>query len=900
MRTAREYKEKEIYERLEPYIGAWFRKKYHHFTPPQRYAIIEIVNRNNILICAPTGSGKTFACFLGIINNLCKLSRANKLEDRIYCLYISPLKALGNDIRRNLEEPLDEIAKLAKELAGVDTGIRVAVRTGDTTQKERQNMLRKPPHILITTPESAAIILNAPKFKLHLKKLDYVIVDEIHEVADSKRGAHLSITLERLQNFCDSEFTRIGMSATISPLEEVAKFLVGYSQSKEEGRGLEQRDCLIADVSFAKDLEVSVIAPVNFIYSGKPDVTEHDTDITAALYEKVRELVEKRESTLIFTNTRSGAERVSYKLAKMVSEVDKCKIGTHHGSLSRDTRFTVEEGLKEGKMKAVACSSSLELGIDIGALDLCILIGSPKSTTRLIQRAGRSGHRLEKIAKGCLIVTDMDDLVECAVLARRAKEKKLDKVRVVGCALDVLAQHLVGMSLEQKWNVEDAYNLIRRAYPYRDLKHEQLVAVLRYLSGVHSELENRKVYPKIWYDEAQGVFGRKRSTRGIYMTHVGTIPSESSVQVFLRAPKPKEWIGEIDEPFLEKLEPGDTFVLGGKTYKFVSVRGMRAYVDSFEGMPTIPAWIGEMLPLEYDSAIEIGKFREEIEKKMEDGKEKKREIVDWLKKEYRLEETAAENVFLYFEAQKRYAGVIPNHRRIIIEHYCDDLGRQNIAFHALYGRRTLDALSRAYAYAMSIAHKTNVSITINDNGFILKLPHKNVDVESVAALARSDNIDELLRKSVRKTELFKRRFRHCAVRGLMVLKQYKGYEMSVGKQQRSSASILNVAKKIEDFPIVEETFREILEEVFDIEHAKEVLRGIESGAIEIRTIKTPFPSPFIHNLVALQASDVVLMESRRELLHELHRRVMEYIEGKSISCDISSNKLFSKKCNSWA
>jgi ATP-dependent Lhr-like helicase len=532
--------------------------------------------------------------------------------------------------------------------------------------------------------------------------------------------------------------------------------------------------------------------------------------------------------------------------------------------------------LKEGKMKAVACSSSLELGIDIGALDLCVLIGSPKSTTRLIQRVGRSGHRLEKRAKGYLVVTDMDDLVECAVLARRAKDKKLDKVRVVGCALDVLAQHLVGMSLEQKWNVVDAYNLIRRAYPYRDLKPDQLVSVLRYLSGVHSELEDRKVYAKIWYDEEEGVFGRKRSTRGIYMTHVGTIPSESSVQVFLRAPKPKEWIGEIDEPFLEKLAPGDTFVLGGKTYKFVSVRGMRAYVDPFDGMPTIPAWIGEMLPLEYDSAIEIGKFREEIEKKIEERSE---EIVDWLKKEYQLEETAAENVFVYFEEQKRYAGVIPNHRRIVIEDYSDDMGRQNIVFHALYGRRTLDALSRAYAYAISIAYKTNVSITINDNGFILKLPHKNVDVKSVVGLVKSDNIEEMLRKSVWKTELFKRRFRHCAVRGLMVLKQYKGYEIGVGKQQRSSASILGMAKKIENFPIVEEAFREILEEVFDIEHAKEVLRGVESGAIEIRTIKTPVPSPFIHNLVALQASDVVLMESRRELLQELHRRVMEYIEG---------------------
>ncbi len=556
---------------------------------------------------------------------------------------------------------------------------------------------------------------------------------------------------------------------------------------------------------------------------------------------------------------------------------DRDRIGAHHGSLSRDTRFAVEEGLKEGKMKAVACSSSLELGMDIGALDLCILIGSPKSTTRLIQRVGRSGHKLDKIARGCLVVTDMDDLVECAVLARCAREKKLDRVQVIGPALDVLAQQLVGMALEQRWDVEEAYRVIRRAYPYRSLKKEQFISVLRYLAGEYSELESRKVYSKIWYDEEEGVFGRKRSTRGIYMTHVGTIPSESSVQVFQREPRKK--IGEIDEPFLEKLEKGDTFVLGGRTYKFVSVRGMRVYVDPFEGMPTIPAWIGEMLPLEYDSAIEVGKFRAEMERKMGggDGESASERVVEWLERDYHLDRNAAESIYSYFDAQKRYAGVIPNHRRILIEVYYDELERQNIVFHALYGRRTLDALSRAYAYAISRRYKTNVSVTINDNGFILKLPHKRVDVSAIAGMVRSDTLDEVLKMSVSRTELFKRRFRHCAVRGLMVLKQYKGYEIGVGKQQRSATSVLNVAKKIEGFPIVEETYREILEEVFDIRHAKEVVEGIEAGRIEVVAVETPFPSPFAHNLVALQASDVVLMESRRELLLELHRRVMEYI-----------------------
>ncbi|WP_456486664.1 ATP-dependent helicase [Candidatus Alkanophaga liquidiphilum] len=858
--------DEEIYGILRPYVARWFCSTFRRFTPPQRYAIPQIMKKRNILISAPTGTGKTLACFLGILNYLCELSERNELKDHVYCLYISPLKALGNDIKRNLEKPLEEIKKLAAE-ESIVLDIRVAVRTGDTTQSERQSMLRRPPHILITTPETAAIILNAPKFVEHLKKLEFVVVDEIHELADCKRGAHLSITLERLQSICEREFVRVGMSATISPLEEVARFLMGLDAERKP------RKCLVADVSYAKRLEIRVIAPEDI--RDDFDVEFVPTE-TVTLYKSIKELVQRHHSTLIFTNTRSGAERVSYKLSEMFEAES---IGTHHSSLSREVRLSVEERLKSGEMKAVACSSSLELGIDIGALDACILVGSPKSTTRLIQRVGRSGHQLTAAAEGYLLVTDLDDLVECIVLAKRAIERKLDRIRVVGCALDVLAQHIVGMSLEKKWQVDEAFALVRRAYPYRNLTREQFISVLRYLSGKYSELESVRVYPKIWFDEEEGVFGRRGAVRGIYMTHVGTIPSETSIQVFQKSPR--RWIGEIDEPFLEKLERGDVFVLGGKTYRFLSAKGMRAFVEPSDGPPTIPSWIGEILPLEYDSAVEIGRFREEIERQMDELS--RDEVVGWLTQEYNLERHAAENIYQYFLEQKQYAGVVPTHRKIVIETFYDDLGRQNIVFHAVFGRRTIDALSRAYAYAVSRRFNTNVAITLNDNGFVLRLP-KNIPVEEIPKLVTSDNIEMLLRRSIKKTELFKRRFRHCAVRALMILKQYKGYDISIGKQQRNSSAVLSVVEKIEGFPIVEETFREILEEVMDIEHAKEVLKGIESGEIAIKFVKgLPFPSPFSHALIALQASDIVLMESRRELLRELHRKVLEYIEGKAYS-----------------
>ena len=350
IRTAHEYDDKEIYGRLEPYIREWFRYTFETFTPPQRFAIIEIMRRRNMLVCAPTGTGKTFACFLGIINYLCKLARDAKLEDRIYCLYISPLRALGNDIYRNLERPLAEITEIAKDMGTEMPSIRVATRTGDTSPREKQRMLHTPPHILITTPETAAIILNAPKFSRHLANLEYVIIDEVHEVADSKRGAHLSLTLERLQH--DKEFVRIGMSATISPIREVAKFLVGYKNEK-------LRSCLVADVSHAKPFKIKVVSPIK-------DLTLMDSaEATASMYRCIKELVDKHSSTLIFTNTRSGAERISYHLSRLYAEGgEDVEIGAHHGSLSRETRVGVEEGLKEGRMKAVACSSSLELGLN--------------------------------------------------------------------------------------------------------------------------------------------------------------------------------------------------------------------------------------------------------------------------------------------------------------------------------------------------------------------------------------------------------------------------------------------------------------------------------------------------------------------------------------------------------
>ncbi len=578
---SKEYSDEDIYKILEEPVKVWFKNKYKSFTPPQRYAIKEIHEGKNVLICSPTGSGKTLSAFLAGINELIKLSINKKLEDKVYILYISPLRALNNDIERNLKEPLKEIYEVAKNLGIELDEIRIAVRTSDTTNYQKQKMLKNPPHILITTPESLAISLNSPKFSKLLENVKYVIVDEIHALTN-KRGVHLSLSLERLNRVAN--FIRIGLSATISPLTEVAKFLVGAN-----------RECYIVDVSYKKEMEIKVISPVDdFIYTPSEELTKR-------LYQLLKKLIEEHKTVLIFTNTRGATERVAFYLKQLGVE----KVETHHSSLSREHRLEVEEKLKRGELKVCICSTSLELGIDIGSIDLVILLGSPKSVARALQRIGRSGHKLHEKSKGIIIPFDRDDLVENVVLAYDAKIGKIDKIKIPKNCLDVLAQHIVGMALEKVWDVEEAYNLVKKAYPYKDLSKEDFIDVLKYLSG---NVEDKKIYSKIWFDGEK--FGKKGGkVRAIYYMNIGTIPDETAVEVY----ENNVFIGEVEEEFAEKLMRGDIFVLGGKTYKFLGGRGNKIRVKQvYNEKPTIPAWFSEQLPLAYDLALDVEKFRGEV------------------------------------------------------------------------------------------------------------------------------------------------------------------------------------------------------------------------------------------------------------------------------------------------
>jgi ATP-dependent Lhr-like helicase len=493
------YSDEAIIKSMHPLVKEWFLHKFKSFAPPQRFAILNVHSRINTLISSPTGSGKTLSAFLAIINELIGLSEHNLLEDKVYCVYISPLKALANDISRNLIEPLTEM----ETFAGKKIGIRVGVRTGDTSSSKKQSMLTKPPHILITTPESFAIMLTSTKFKEKLKDVQWCIVDEIHALANSKRGAHLSLSLERLQSH--SQFTRIGLSATVAPLEEIAKFLVGYDHKTGE-----PRDCKVVDVNFAKQLDLKVLSPVKNLINATYD------EINTETYTLIDQLIQSHKTTLIFTNTRSATERVVHHLkerfpkhymkiedvkeeavtkeARELAEAEgeiggyKSLIGAHHGSLSKEHRLNVEEMLKRGELRVVVSSTSLELGIDIGYIDLVILLGSPKSVARALQRIGRSGHKLHDTAMGRIIVMDRDDLVECSVLLKAALEKKIDKIDIPTNCLDVLAQQVLGIALEEQRPIDDVLRIVRGSYNFHSLDKKRFMEIVSYLGGEYVSL----------------------------------------------------------------------------------------------------------------------------------------------------------------------------------------------------------------------------------------------------------------------------------------------------------------------------------------------------------------------------------------------------------------------------
>ncbi len=857
---SKQRKSSEIRNILHPLIREWFFSKFKDFSPSQKFGVMNVHERKDILISAPTGTGKTLTSFLSILNHLVTLAEKNELEKKVYAIYISPLKALSNDISKNLIEPLQEINELAKKKDIKLQEIRIGLRTGDTTTAERAKMAKNPPHIIITTPESLAIMLTTKKFVEAFEDVEYCIVDEIHSLGN-KRGAYLSLSLERLNDLSKKWPLKIGLSATVEPLEEVAKFLVGID---------EKRKVEIGKVQSSKKLDVKVISPVK-------NLIEHSNPYNAT-YPLMHDLIQEHKTTLIFTNTRAATERIVSQMKDRYPEnYGDHNIAAHHSSLSKEHRFDIEERLRKGGLKVAVCSTSLELGIDIGSIDLVLMLGSPKASSRALQRIGRAGHQLEETAKGRFIVLDRDDLVECSIIQKEMLENKIDKIQFPKNALDVLSQQIYGMAINKNWDLNDLLKSIRKSYCYNQLIRQDFLSVISYLSGEYN-LEKNWVYGKIWYDSETNQIGKRgKLARIIYMTNIGTIPEESFVTVKLAGSGEK--IGVIDESFMGRMKKRDVFVLGGKKYSFEYTRGMNLYVRSeMSRAPTIPSWFSEMLPLSFDSALEIGKFRKLI-KDMFNKNEPKAEILNKIKEQTYVTKEIAEEIYNYFYQQYHFSD-FPDTNTITIEKYIDERdNKKYILVNSMYGRRVNDALSRAVAYIIGKKGQRDLEIGISDRGFYIA--SENLEIESAFKELSPENLEEILKEAIEKTDILTRRFRHCASRSLMILRSYKGNRKSVKKQQMKSHFLIAAVRKIsKEFPILKEAKREVLEDLMDIQNAKKVLEWIKDGKIKLITNYVKIPSPFALNILLQGHLDLMKIEDKQEFLKRMHKVYMNEIENK--------------------
>jgi ATP-dependent Lhr-like helicase len=875
--------DREILDALDPAVREWWVDRFGPptqeggcLTPPQREAIPLVQQGANALVAAPTGSGKTLASFTAILNELFEREQAGGLDNGVYCLYVSPLKSLANDIERNLAEPLDGIADNLEE-RGVETDVRQAIRHGDTTSYERQQMLEEAPHILNTTPETLSILLNSPKFRERLESVEYVVVDEIHSLADSKRGTHLSVSLERLQRLAGG-FTRIGCSATVEPLSDIARFLVGF----EDG---EARDCELVDARFARDYDLELHCP-------RPDLVNASSGaINDAFYDELDDLVSGAESPLVFTNTRSGAERVLENLRER-GVVDEERSACHHGSLSKERRKDVERRLKEGTLDVTTTSTSLELGIDMPHVDLVVQVGSPKSVASLLQRVGRAGHRPGRTVTGRVIALDRDELVECAVMLRQAERGFVDRVHIPERAQDVAAQHVYGMAIEGPLPDSEVKATLRSAYPYRDYGDDEYETLLRYLTADYDGLEDRRVYAKVWRDENDPVDGehhypefdvgerlvgkRGRLARPILLQNVGTIPDSFTVNVYVRGDD--EWVGQLDEDYLDTLESGDVFVLGGDRFAYRYRRGSKVYVDRTSERATVPSWFSERLPLSYDLGREMARFQGELLEKMAAGGPAA--VRRWLR-EFPVDGNAVRALSRMYDDQVAYAGSnsVSTPERIAVEEVKDrDEYRRRYHVRTPFGRRFNDGLSRLLAYRSANEANANVAVSVADNGFTLSMPlNRKVDVAGLLRETDPGDARENLRRALRETDLLKRYFRINATRSLLILKRYKGHEKSASKQQVASEMLLGFAEGLEEFAVIEETYRELIEDKLNLAGLTEILARVQDGDVTVEQTTLTSPSPLSFGLATLSASDVVLADDEDAVLREFHERVREQV-----------------------
>ncbi len=849
-------------EWAHPLVRDWFVRKFGTPTEPQEQGWPHILSGRTTLISAPTGSGKTLAAFLACIDRLVRKALAGDLQDKTEVLYVSPLKALGNDIQKNLEIPLGEILQMAGEQGLLMPEIRTAVRTGDTLIHERRAMLKRPPHILVTTPESLYILLTAERSRAILRDVETVIVDEIHAVADDKRGAHLTLSLERLEALTYRPPVRIGLSATQKPIEEIAHFLTGNNRP----------DPVIVNVGHKRELDLAIEVPASAL--GAVATNEMWDEI----YDRFVELVGQHRSTLLFVNTRRLAERVSHQLAERLGEEN---VAAHHGSLSRKLRLTAEKKLKEGQIKVLVATASLELGIDVGTVDLAIQISSPRAIAVALQRVGRSGHWRGAVPKGRFFATTRDELFECATLVRAIRHGELDRIMIPDSPLDILAQQIVATCAsagstnpeeDTGWKEDDLFDLVTRAYPYRNLSRPTFNSILEMLSeGIAARRGRYGAY--LHWDRVNHKLRARRGSRLAAITSGGAIPETA---LFTVVAEPEGIVvGTLDEDFAVESNAGDIMLLGNTSWRIRRVEGKSGRVlveDAHGAPPSVPFWRGEAPARTEELSSEIGSLRKEISERLPNispvGDWRSRpavaETVAWLKQECGLDDSGAEQAIEYLLQGRVVLGEVPTQNTIIAERFFDEAGGMQLVIHAPFGGRINKAWGLALRKRFCRSFNFELQAAATDNGLNIALAEQHsFPLADVFHFLSAETAQEVLVQAACASPIFGTRWRWDANRSLALLRFQGGKKVPPQIQRMRSDDLLasvfpDVAAcqenipgdiQIPNHPLVDEVMKDVLTEAMDVEGLKNLLRGMDEGRIRCIAVDTPVPSQFSHEIL---------------------------------------------------
>jgi ATP-dependent Lhr-like helicase len=872
-----------------PLVAEWFVQRFATPTEPQEQGWPHILAGRTTLISAPTGSGKTLAAFLACIDRLVRKALAGDLADRTEVLYVSPLKALGNDIQKNLEAPLGEILAMAGERGLLMPEIRTAVRTGDTLMPERRAMLKRPPHILVTTPESLYILLTADKSRAILRDIETVIVDEIHAVADDKRGAHLTLSLERLEALTHKPPVRIGLSATQKPIEQVAHFLTGGSHS-----GKMRPDPVIVNTGHKRKLDLAVEVPA------MPLGPVASNEMWDEVYNRLVTLVEQHRSTLVFVNTRRMAERVAHQLGERIGEEN---VAAHHGSLSRKLRLAAEKKLKEGQVRVLVATASLELGIDVGTVDLVVQINSPRAIAVTLQRVGRSGHWRGAVPKGRLFATTRDDLIECAALVRAIKQGDLDRLIIPDAPLDVLAQQIVAACSAEEWSEEEMFSLARRAYPYRNLKRETFDSILEMLSeGIASKRGRYGAY--IHRDRVNGKLRARRGARLAAITSGGAIPDNSLYAVV--AEPEGIVVGTVDEDFAVESNRGDIMLLGNTSWMIRRIEtnaGRMLVQDAHGAPPSVPFWRGEAPARTEELSEHVGTLRKKISEMLPHispigfsaTQPDVAAAVISLKEECGLDDSGAEQAIEYILQGRAVLGAVPTQTTVIAERFFDEGGGMQLVIHAPFGGRINKAWGLALRKRFCVGFNFELQAAATDNGLNIALAEQHsFPLADVFNFLQAATVQPILEQAALDSPIFATRWRWDANRALALLRFQNGKKVPAQIQRMRSDDLLasvfpdaaacfeNIQgeRHIPDHPLVGEVMKDVLTEAMDIDGLKSVLSGLADGSIRCVAVDTPVPSQFSHEILNANPYaylDDAPLEERRARAVQMRRMLPESV-----------------------